>query len=224
LVCFPFIILVLTGAQVPIAIRANSAALDFPYSLTFKLEAQGSTKIDRVVLLYGKSGRSCHPDAARQEIDFTAQQSVSLSWQWDFGTSEGMPAGTEIWWQWQIHDSSGVSLTTEKKTVKMEDSNFAWMWNQKGPVTALWAEGDKDFGLYLLNQANLSLNRLTKDMGITAPAAIWLIDYPTADDVRFAIPQLPTWVGGVAFPDQEPASCSTWMSPCWSSRSRMQTN
>jgi len=99
----------------------NQVLSDYPINLTFQLQAESSSPIDRIYLVYGTNARDCADDQGRQAIEIQPASEQSVEWVWDFFKSGSLPPGTQVWWQWEIHDASGSTQVTEKQTLEVDD-------------------------------------------------------------------------------------------------------
>lgn len=183
-----------------ITISENSAQLDFPRKLTFKLTASSASEISELYLLHKTSARSCSEGYARQQVkDFTPGKEVSAEWTWDFLDSGGLPPGAEITWQWEARTSAGETLTSASQTLVLEDERYDWKTLSQDGVTVLWAEGSQAFGQALLQTSLDSLKRIKTQAGVNFDGEVRIDVYPTFDDLRGALLYEPEWVGGQTF-------------------------
>lgn len=188
-------------AQSNIQVQVNQVALDFPNDLTFELEVQSSSPIEKITLEYGTNGRTCVRGSARQPIEAPAEKTVTASWEWDFKDSGNLPPGAEVWWQWNITDQAGNNLVTEVTTLTVEDNRLDWNTVENEQVSIVWSEGARSFGLELLDISSQSLDRLETSAGIRPPGKVRLTIFPSFETLRAAGLFLPEWTGGVAFPE-----------------------
>lgn len=189
-------------AQAGIEVIENSARLDFPNDITFKLEFKPSGSVEQVNLLYGAEGRSCNEGLARQKVDFTATgDTVTTEWVWDFHRTDSLPVGVKVDWQWEIVDSNGASTLIDPKTLTIEDDSRNWKSTSGNGITVMWFDGSQSFGKKLLNIATDSIKRLSEDAGIEPPPDILIVVYPDAEMLKEAILFTSEWVGGMAFPN-----------------------
>lgn len=187
-------------AQSMVEVVDNSATLDFPNDITFKLEFKPSGTVSQVNLLYGAEGKSCTGGMARQKVDFTPGDSVTAEWVWDFHKTDSLPVGVKVNWQWEIVNSDGTTTLIDPKTMTVEDDSQNWKSVNRDGVTVMWFEGGQSFGNMLLNIATDSVQRLSDDAGIEPPSDILLVIYPDAEMLKEAILFTSEWVGGMAFP------------------------
>lgn len=204
-------------AQPSIDVAINKAALDYPKEIQFKLSAHSPSPIDTVYLLYGTDVRSCSTQAGRQGIEITPGGFQSIEWVWDLiNHSEIIPPGASVWWQWEIHNQAGESLLTEKQTLAIEDPDYEWKTLQRGNLSVDWIKGDNQFGKFLIDTAERSLERLARKAGVRPEKKIRLIIYPDGETFHKSVPNLPDWAGGVAFAEYGsvviiiPAGSTTW--------------
>ncbi|MDR3577027.1 MAG: peptidase MA family metallohydrolase [Anaerolineaceae bacterium] len=182
-------------------ISVNEAVLSFPHSIQFTLSSTSPSTVEKVALIYGTSAQSCFTDNARQDIDFRASKSVNATWTWDLTQSRYLPPGSSVWWQWEVQDGSGQTFTSPINHLSIEDPNFSWKIRTQDGLTVYWSRGDEAFGKMIMDKARSSLLWLSKNAGVQPPDQIQLTIYPSVDDVIKAVPTLPDWTGGVAFPE-----------------------
>jgi hypothetical protein len=200
-ILFYFLPLFNSYAQSAIVIADESVTASFPDSITFYVDAQSSSDIEKATLIYGTNGRSCQAGGSRQTVDFEPETAVSLEWEWELKRSGSLPPGTTIWWQWEIEDAAGNQQVTERQELILKDERFLWKTTSENGITVHWIQGVDSFGQEILNTADVALDRLSLNMGIPRPEAIGLWVYPSAQDVQDALVYSSEWAGGVAFPD-----------------------
>ena len=188
-------------AQVGIVVDLDKAVLNFPDSIVFSLQVHGSVDIDQVQLIYHTNARSCLSSSAHKALDITPGQTVTVEWTWDLEHSSNLPPGAVVTWQWQVSDTAGGTLLTPEKTFTVEDPNYAWQKTQSGNITVYWSEGGAAFGDLILQTAISSLERVAKEFAITKPEAARLMVYPGSSQLRKAVLHVPSWAGGLAFPE-----------------------
>ncbi len=188
-------------AQSAIQVRENQVSSDYPFNITFQLQVDSNSPIERIDLMYGTNARGCAESLARQALEIQPAQEQTMEWTWDFFKSGSLPPGAEVWWQWEIQDASGASLTTEKQTLLVEDPHFDWQTLEKENVLVYWVEGGRGFGTMVMNKALASLERLAEDAGVRPLGEIRLTIYPNTRTLRHAGLYIPDWAGGVAFPE-----------------------
>lgn len=188
-------------AQSAIVIDSNEAWLNFPRSIQFTLKVHSDAPIEQVELIYRTNGRSCLSTSARKEIEIKSATTVNAKWIWDLLNSGNLPPGAVVTWQWQIRDAAGNTLLTPEQRLEVVDDYYDWHTLKSGVVTVSWSEGDWTFGQLVLNTAVDSLARLVKETGIPRPEAVRMLIYPSSQDLRESAVGLPSWAGGVAFPD-----------------------
>jgi hypothetical protein len=187
-------------AQSGIQVKEDEAVLGFPDGITFQLKAVDDTDIQSVVLVYGSEGRTCISSAARQSIDFTPSDQVALDWEWEWKRSGIIPPGTLVWWYWEITDAINRTLTTPRQELVVQDPRHNWSVLESGGVTVQWVQGDASFGDRLHRIAVDSLYHLSKQMGVRPTGDVYIIVYPTSDDVQETLLVSTDWTGGVALP------------------------
>ncbi len=111
-----------------------------------------------------------------------------------------MPPGTELNYWWKIVDAAGNELKTEKKTYLYLDNRYEWQTLQNDRLTLYWYEGDDSFGQALFDRANVALDTLTRDVGISLEDPIKIFIYANHEDLLQALSSsAQEWTGGQAF-------------------------
>jgi hypothetical protein len=204
--CYSFVSQILSAtppAITSIQVIKNTVEVNFTRYIDFNLVAQSDAEINQVVLVYGTSGRTCLSGEARQALDFKPNPSVVLNWNWDLIRSSSFPPGVEIWWRWEIRDARGNTMVTETSKVTIEDIHYSWQSLKNNSITLFWAEGDRSFGNFMMSQAQMSLDRLVKEAGLSLPNEIKIYVYPSADEIKSATLHMPDWIGGLAYPEHD---------------------
>jgi hypothetical protein len=184
-----------------ITVPRHEADAVYAQSVQFQLSAASQTEIQKVLLLYGTNGLSCQEAVSRQEMDFTPSREVSLEWELDLSNGRALPPGATVWWQWQITSAGGTALTTEKKSLTIQDRRYLWQTLSQNNVTIQWYQGDTAFGQGLMAIAQSSLGRLSSQMGIHPGRPIWISVYASPGALQGALGGTFTWAGGAAIPE-----------------------
>lgn len=187
--------------QASITLRVSEINVQLPDGIQFHVQASSDAKIERVTLLYGANGKSCLSSTVRHEMDIAEGRVVDARWSWNFYQSGSVPPGVEVWWQWEIRDESGATLLTPKKTQRISDARYTWNELRQGNITLQWSEGSYDFAQSMLSLAAASLRRLEREVGIPALQSVRMVFYPSAEELKGAILDVPGWTGGLAFSD-----------------------
>ena len=187
------------ATQHSLLVEEQSAASDFPESVTFRLKASGF-ETARAELNYRLVGDSVTAgvQADVEEVTSSPDLDVTLDL-----TTDYLPPGVEVEYYWTLTDEAGSSTDTPAGIFKLVDERYDWnsLTDPQGRVTVNWYEGGDDFGKLLLTVATGALDRLQNDLdaGLTRPAGIWV--YASQDELLDALPvNIPEWVGGKAFP------------------------
>jgi hypothetical protein len=185
-------------AQEAIQVVDQSLAADFREHITFSLEAKSTAEIVEVNLLYQVVGQLA---TSRNDAEFTPGSAVSAEFKIDQTKPENyMPPGTELQYWWKIVDAAGNELRTEKQTFLYLDNHYDWQTLENERLTLYWYEGDEDFGQQLFDRANLALDTLATDVGITLENPIKIFIYANHSDLLGAIStSAQEWTGGQAF-------------------------
>lgn len=185
-------------AQEAIQVVDEGIEANFREHLTFSLNAKSTAEIVEVDLLYQVVGQLA---TSRNEAEFTPGTSVEAEFKIDQTKPENyMPPGTELNYWWKIVDSAGNELKTEKQTYLYLDNRYEWQTLQNDRLTLYWYEGDDSFGQALFDRANVALDTLASDVGISLDDPIKVFIYANHDDLLQALSSgAQEWTGGQAF-------------------------
>lgn len=202
-----------------LTIISNEAIVDFPESVTFRLELDGNQLPQEAKLTYQLGQDNCLVAGTQVPVEITGS---TLEWTWVMSRSGNPPPGAEMWWQWQITDDSGKPITTTKEQLTFSDDRFDWQTATTGgdgssaPIRLHWYEGD-DVGQILLDAAVAGLDRLEEDAGIELPGEVQFFIYGNTADMRDALLYVQDWAGGIAFSEYNtiligvpPSLATTW--------------
>ena len=184
-----------------IKVSGDKATIVFPNSIEFKVNLESDTEISSVRLLYGTTQDTCGKVIAIAFPKIEPGKKVSASWEWDMRQSGGEPPGATIWWQWEVKDRTGNITLTEKQSTIWLDDIHSWRELDDGLIRLHYYMGDSAFGNTLRSAAVSSLERLSKDTGITPDQPIDIYIYGDSQDMRDAVLYEPGWTGGLAYSD-----------------------
>ncbi len=184
-----------------ISVLSSDGRAQFPYAITFSLEAEAATEIADIDLEYRVSRRSLVPVSCRVDVDFTPGQRVAASWTWDMLETGGLPPGTEIDYWWLIEDAAGHQIETSPATVKFDDLRYDWRSLTSNQVSIFWYEGDQFFAQELIDAADEALESLASDVWVSLEQPAKFYIYASQQDLLGALVYPDIWTGGVAFPD-----------------------
>jgi len=188
-------------AQDEITIISSGAQAQFPYTITFDLEAESATEIIDIDLEYRVERQSLVPFSCRVNVDFTQGQRVVASWTWDMLETGGLPPGVMVEYWWLIEDAAGHQIETSPATVKFDDLRYNWKYLNSDQVTLFWYDGTLTFAQELVDAADEALESLAGEVGVSLEQPAKFYIYASPGDLRGALVYPYEWTGGVAFPD-----------------------
>ncbi|MCL4262653.1 MAG: hypothetical protein KJ069_05540 [Anaerolineae bacterium] len=200
-------------AQSPITVQSDVLDdADYPNSVTFRLDVDGTAVITQAMLHYDVSKVSCLDAAADVPVEI---EGGTLEWTWEMVRSGNPPPGTAVTWNWTLTDADGNTLTTPPQTHTFTDTRYNWRTVEADNLKLHWYEGN--VGPNLLNAAVDGLERLESEMGIELQDEVNLFIYGDTADMRDAVLYIQDWAGGVAFSDYNvilmgipPSLANTW--------------
>lgn len=209
-----------TLAQTPptpaITVTHNEAVLDFPQSVTFRLDVQTARPLTAATLHYSTNRLSCLPTQTQVPVTPTGS---SLEWQWVLSRSGSPPPGAQLSWFWTLEDTSGSAIATPLQSLTFNDPRYDWRQVSADGIHVNWYRGDH-VGPELLQAALAALERLQLEMGIQLEQDVQFFIYGSADDMRDAVLYVQDWAGALAFSDYNiiligvsPAQLESWGKP-----------
>lgn len=180
-----------------VTVISSAARVEFPWGVTFTLEAVSEVEITDVSLLvnlpnqrYGAYPRHVRPD-------FRPGPRVTATWTWRrFGSQ--LPPGADISYQWRITDAAGARVETPVAVVRVEDTRFPWRELKSDTVALRWYRGDEAFGRELLETATAAVTRLAREQGVDLVRPVTVLVYGSQADLYSALPGTPPWIGGIS--------------------------
>jgi hypothetical protein len=185
------------AAQEAIQVVDQSVDSNFRDHLTFTLDAKSTAEIVEVDLLYQVVGQLA---SSRNKAEFTPGTSISVEFKIDQTKPENyMPPGTELDYWWKIVDAAGNELRTEKQRYLYLDNRYQWQTLENERLTLYWYEGDDSFGQAIFDRANVALDTLASDVGISLEDPIKIFIYASHRDLLRALSSnAQEWTGGQA--------------------------
>ncbi|MFA5367594.1 MAG: peptidase MA family metallohydrolase [Dehalococcoidia bacterium] len=184
-----------------IEVVSSDAHTNFPYGITFNLEARSTADIVDIDIECRVLRRGLVPVTCRNEVEFDAGGYVTAGWDWDMQDTGGVPPGTEIEYRWIIQDASGSSYTSAYYTVVYDDLRYEWHSMASGDITLRWYDGDSSFARQLIDSADEALVRLSTEFGVSLVHPVRFYIYADAWDLQSSLINPDIWTGGVAYPD-----------------------
>lgn len=200
------LIVALTGtataarAEESVVVRASEAQVNFPRSVTFRLEAESTTEITEVMLRVNTPGQRYGAAVRNVRPSFTPGRTVSATWTWP-RSGNGLPPGAEITYHWRITQADGTVTETAPESVRVQDSRHAWQELSEGPITVRWYRGGDGFGREILAAAKESSARLARLQGVDLTNPLTIHVYGSQPELFEAVPGAPGWIGGIAIPE-----------------------
>lgn len=186
----------------PVIIK-DEAIVDFPETVTFRLELDVEEPIVEATLIYHLGREGCL--AAGTQVPVEVKGS-NLEWTWVMSRSGNPPPGAKMSWHWEVTDASGNTITTPGKELTFADDRFEWRTiegkddRHSAPIRLHWYEGE-EVGPILLEAAVAGLERLQQDTGIELQGEVEFFIYADSADMREALLYVQDWAGGIAFTD-----------------------
>jgi hypothetical protein len=189
--------------QIEPVIVNNEAIVDFPESVTFRLDLANEEPIVEATLVYQLGREGCLAAGTHVPVEVNGS---SLEWTWVMSRSGNPPPGAKMSWHWEVTGASGNTITTPVKELTFADERFEWQTIEarddslSAPIRLHWYEGE-EVGPVLLEAAVAGLERLQRDTGIELQGEVQFFIYADSADMREALLYVQDWAGGIAFTD-----------------------
>lgn len=169
-------------AAADIKVLKSEADPKFGEGVTFQLDAESSSEIVEVRLMY----RDLLEVATNRSYpEFQPGTRVSAAHTWELLPGE-LPPGTQISYYWDIRTADGGELRTEPAVISYEDTRFDWKELARGGVR-LFYYGDEGRGEALLKVAVDALDRISKQIGVSPKGKVKVYVYSTKTDMAMAL-------------------------------------
>ena len=177
----------------------QSATVDFPLSLTFRLEASEPLEITQATVRFQVEERSCARVESTGYAELQSQTPRSAQWTWDMRKTGGLPPGAVVHYRWEVTDGSGNVRETPLATVEIMDQRHAWRSIAAEGVTLYWYRGEESFAAALMDTAQEALARLKASTGAVPETPVKLYIYGSTSELQDALVFPQEWTGGVSF-------------------------
>jgi hypothetical protein len=188
-------------AQGEPVIGKSGATVQFPASITFKLEVRGTANITDIRLHYRLEHDHFARVVAEIKPDFTPAPSVSASWLWDMRQSGGLPTGAVVDYWWTVKDSAGRSATSATLKVSFDDGNYQWQQISQGKLTLYWYGVSRNTINTLMTAAQQGLSDLENKTGATLSQPVRIYVYASTSDMQGAMIFPAEWTGAATYTD-----------------------
>jgi len=191
----------ITLAQEPTVTELNNTwDYEFRNHLVFNLSAESDQEITEAFLFYKIVGQIA---TSRNEVELTPTTQVEATFELDQTKPiHYLPPGSQIEYWWKLVSANGGEYKTERQQLLYTDNRQTWQELTNDRLTLYWYEGDEQFGQILFDRANLALDTLEQDVGITIEEPIKIFIYGNHNDLMSSLATTAQeWTGGVAFTD-----------------------
>ena len=182
------------------AIQVQEQGVDsqFREEITAFLTAEHNKEITEVEFFYRLIGERA---TARNVAEFEPGETIEASFTINQDRQETyMPPGAEFEYWWKLTDADGNSLKTDPQTYLYLDNRYDFKTLSNDRLTLYWYSGGRAFGEALFKQANVGLDRLEDEIGVTIDRPIKIFIYGSHPDLISALSvAAQEWTGGVAF-------------------------
>lgn len=186
-----------SAAAQGVTVTTNAATSNFPDGIELKLEADSAEPITHIELLYQTADLETLNLAVP---DFQPGTHVEITHLLDFRLNY-QPSGVDITYRWRFTDDQGVVTETAPTSLLWSDNRFDWQTVSSDNVTVYAYNQNEAFNKIILDSAQSTVDRLSKEFGVqqTAPIRIWV--YNSQRDFEATQQGNSShWVAGTAYP------------------------
>ncbi|MBN2098450.1 MAG: peptidase MA domain-containing protein [Dehalococcoidia bacterium] len=180
-------------------VTLSAPQVNFPDSIEFKIEAEGSAEIVDITLQYQMDKLSVLPVTSVVFPEFDPGQKVSAEWKWDMTQTGGLPPGADLSYWWSIEDAYGREVDTPVRTLSFDDGRHEWREIQSTNFNLYWYKGDSHFAQQLVDAGEEALILLEYDIGAKPEQIIEVYIYGDTEALQGSLIYPQEWTGGVAF-------------------------
>ena len=196
----PGIVHGLTISTNPITITSRTYSEHFPDNIDLEASVQdsaGTINQATIVLTF-------NPDGASEThlVPLSRKGNVFVvSWREDTSHGHFIPPGVQVNYFWKFSDNAGIAFTDAQQQFTTIDTRFNWQHLTQGMLHVNWYDRPLDFGQYVLEKANTSIQKISDTLGWSPNQPINLWIYATVQDFHGSLaPGSYEWVGGEALP------------------------
>ncbi len=188
-------------AQQSARLLEQSAQVDFPASVTFRVRAQSPTAITRAEVRFATDHQTCARAETSAFADLDPSTSVDAQWTWDLRQGGVLPPGAAIRYHWLLYDQNGIALDTPWETVRAQDAAYQWQHVGRGNLDLYWYKGDAAFAGALLDSGEQAIARVRElfQREIQGPISVYI--YASGEDLLNSLVFPDPWTGGQALSD-----------------------
>ncbi|MBI3979757.1 MAG: hypothetical protein HY331_16375 [Chloroflexi bacterium] len=173
------------GAEGEITVVSSNQQIDFPNEILFTLKARSQRPITKITLNYalgrGKSTAYGYP-SFQPGTDVLADFSLKT------GGGKHLPPFANVRFSYTVEDDQGRQFTTPSQVILYEDSRFTWSKLGRGLATVYYYGNARAQAERVLQTALSTLDRMSKQAGVTAEDPVRVVLYNTKEDMDRAIP------------------------------------
>jgi hypothetical protein len=182
-----------------LSVTGSSAKMDFPLTLSFSAQIRSNVNITDVRVRYSIDQMSFADIFSEAEVAVESSPNVNANWSLDMRKLGGLPPGSTLRYWWLVKDAGGHVLETAPAGFQVTDDRYQWKNLTQDKISLNWYSGDSSFAQDLMQTAQTSLTKLSKDTGVYPSETINIYIYGNNKDLLGSMIYPQEWTGGVAF-------------------------
>jgi hypothetical protein len=185
--------------QTQLSVSNSTAKIDFPLTLNFSAQIKSNSSIMDVRVRYSIDQMSFANVFSEAKVQIQPSLNVNAIWSLDLRKLGGLPPGSSLSYWWLVKDANGGILETPPAKFKVTDDRYTWKNLTQDKISINWYTGDNSFSQELMQTAQTSLSKLSKDTGVYPTKTINIYIYGNNKDLLGSMINPQEWTGGVAF-------------------------
>jgi hypothetical protein len=184
-----------------ISVTTNSASLDFPYSIDFKIAGSSTLPVTNITLEYGTNIHSLVDEVTKVQPDFGSGIAFNTHYIWEMKKTGSLPPKAEVWYQWRLIDNAQRVYTTPRQILVFDDVRFQWELESTPDLNVYYYDQDVSMVSNFIADVQSNFSRVNLDLIIPPERKIKVLLYRNYNELRTSGLFKQDWVGGQAFPD-----------------------
>lgn len=185
--------------QNQLSVTNSTAKMDFPLSLNVSARVKSSLDIIDVRIRYSIDQMSFADVFSEANVAIEPSTDINAAWSLDMRKLGGLPPGSNLKYWWLVKDAKGSILETTPINFKITDDRYKWNNLTRDKISLNWYSGDNSFAQELMQTAQNSLAKLSRDTQVYPDETINVFIYGNNKDLLGSMIYPQEWTGGVAF-------------------------
>jgi hypothetical protein len=185
--------------QNQLSVSNSTVKMNFPLTLNITSSIKSNVDITNVRIRYKIDQMSFADVFSEANVAIEPSPNINAGWSLDMRKLGGLPPGSNLRYWWLVKDANGKVLETTPASFKVTDDRYNWKNLTQDKISLNWYSGDDSFARELMQTAQNSLVKLSKDTQVSPSETINIFIYGNNKDLLGSMIFPQEWTGGVAF-------------------------